>query len=117
MLYCPVILSLSATLKINSAQQSRRSGVQLAASQASSSLTNSGGKDASATLSMTKRLTCVTSGINFKTASEHSAVESLELAWFPGFIYFGSDNQILLWNVRNHVPLIREEETIPLLEW
>ncbi len=31
--------------------------------------TKIGGKDASATLSMTKRRTCVTSGINFKTAS------------------------------------------------
>ncbi len=61
MRYCPVILS--------GAQRSRRSGVQLAASQASSSLTNSGGKDASATLSMTKRRTSVASGINFKTAS------------------------------------------------
>lgn len=51
------------------------------------------------------------------TDEEHSAVESFELAWFPGFIYFGSDHQILPWDVRTHVPLIREEETIPLLEW
>ena len=50
------------------------------------------------------------------TDEEHSAVESFELAWFPGFIYFGSDHQILSWDVRTHVPLIREE-TIPLLEW
>jgi hypothetical protein len=51
------------------------------------------------------------------TDEEHSAVESFELAWFPGFIYFGSDNQILPWDVHTHVPLIREEETSPLLEW
>ena len=51
------------------------------------------------------------------TDEEHSAVESFELAWFPGFIYFGSDHQIFPWNVHTHVPLIREEETIPLLEW
>lgn len=50
-------------------------------------------------------------------ATEHSAVESLELAWFPGFIYFGSDHQIFPWDVRTHVPLIREEKTSPLLEW
>ncbi len=31
--------------------------------------TKVGGKDASTTLSMTKRLTCVTSVFNFKTAS------------------------------------------------
>ena len=51
------------------------------------------------------------------TDEEHSAVKSFELAWFPGFIYFGSDHQILPWDVRTHVPLIREEETVPLLEW
>ncbi len=51
------------------------------------------------------------------TEEEHSAVESFELAWFPGFIYFGSDHQIFSWDVHTHVPLIREEETIPLLEW
>ncbi|MDE2723071.1 MAG: hypothetical protein OXI59_06815 [Gemmatimonadota bacterium] len=51
------------------------------------------------------------------TDEEYSAVKSFELAWFPGFIYFGSDHQILPWDVRTHVPLIREEETIPLLEW
>ena len=51
------------------------------------------------------------------TDEEHSAVESFQLAWFPGFIYFGSDNQIFSWDVRTHVPLIREEETSPLLEW
>ncbi len=51
------------------------------------------------------------------TDEEHSAVESFQLAWFPGFIYFGSDHQIFPWDVRTHVPLIRGEETIPLLEW
>lgn len=51
------------------------------------------------------------------TDEEHSAVESFQLAWFPGFIYFGSDHQIFPWDVRTHVPLIREEETVPLLEW
>lgn len=51
------------------------------------------------------------------TDEEHSTVESFQLAWFPGFIYFGSDHQILPWGVRTHVPLIREEETVPLLEW
>ncbi len=51
------------------------------------------------------------------TDEEHSTGKSFELAWFPGFIYFGSDHQIYSWDVRTHVPLIREEETIPLLEW
>lgn len=51
------------------------------------------------------------------TDEEYLAGKSFELAWFPGFIYFGSDNQILPWDVRTHVPLIREEKTVPLLEW
>lgn len=51
------------------------------------------------------------------TDEEHSTGKSFELAWFPGFIYFGSDHQIFPWDVRTHVPLIREEKTSPLLEW
>ena len=65
MTYCPVILS--------GAQRSRRSGVQLAASQASSSATDAGGKDASATLSMTKRRTSVTSVSNLHPAASWAA--------------------------------------------
>ncbi len=51
------------------------------------------------------------------TDEEYLAGKSLELAWLPGFIYFGSDNQTFPWGIRTHVPLIREEETSPLLEW
>ena len=51
------------------------------------------------------------------TDEEYLAGKSFELAWLPGFIYFGSDNQTFPWDVRTHIPLIREEETSPLLEW
>lgn len=50
------------------------------------------------------------------TAEEYLAGESFELAWFPGFIYFGSDHKFFPWTVQTHLPLIRDEE-IPLLEW
>ena len=50
------------------------------------------------------------------TDEEYLAGESFELAWFPGFIYFGSDHKFFPWNVQTHLPLIRDEE-IPLLEW
>ena len=50
------------------------------------------------------------------TDEEYLAGESFELAWFPGFIHFGSDHKIFPWNVQTHLPLIRDEE-IPLLEW
>ena len=51
------------------------------------------------------------------TDEEYLAGKCFELAWLPGFIHFGSDHRTFPWNVRTHVPLIREEETIPLLEW
>ena len=51
------------------------------------------------------------------TDEEYLAGKSFELAWLPGFIHFGSDHRTFPWDIRTHVPLIREEKTIPLLEW
>ena len=51
------------------------------------------------------------------TDEEYLAGKSFELVWLPGFIHFGSDHRTFPWGIRTHVPLIREEETSPLLEW
>ena len=51
------------------------------------------------------------------TDEEYLAGKSFELAWLPGFIHFGSDHRTFPWDIRTHIPLIREEKTIPLLEW
>ena len=40
-----------------------------------------------------------------------------ELIRLPGFIYFGSSKKSFFSNSKGHVPLIREEKTIPMLEW
>lgn len=51
------------------------------------------------------------------TNEEHVQRKSFEMAWFPGFIYFGSDRQAFEWDVNTHVSLIRNNDKTPLLEW
>ena len=50
------------------------------------------------------------------TDEEHRERKNFELAWFPGAICVGPNYKTFSWNVRTHVPLIREE-TVPRLEW
>jgi hypothetical protein len=50
------------------------------------------------------------------TPQEHSAGQSLALAWFPGFIQVGPQLNIKTWGIETHVPLIRNAEN-SMLEW
>jgi len=51
------------------------------------------------------------------TAEEHVDGKSLALAWFPGFIQLGNKPFLEHWGIDTHIPLIRNAEDTPFLEW
>jgi hypothetical protein len=51
------------------------------------------------------------------TVKEHVDGESLALAWFPGFVQLGNKLFVEPWGIDTHIPLIRNAEDTPFLEW
>ena len=51
------------------------------------------------------------------TPEDHKEGRSLVLSWFPEVILLGSGLEAQHWGVIDHIPLIRNTENIPLLEW
>lgn len=51
------------------------------------------------------------------TPDEYKMGKSLAFAWVPGFVLLGYEREIEAWGIDSHVPLIRNAEKVPMLEW